>query len=154
MRAEPSLPSSRDAHLRSLAKAVSWRIVGSADTLVLSYLVTGNLIWAGSIVGLEAFTKVALFYLHERVWRRIHWRDDKSHLRGLVKAVSWRASAMVDTFTLSWIVTGQLGAAATVASFETVTKIGLFWLHEQAWARLPWGQADASPETVPILERP
>ena len=140
----------RDDHLRSFAKAVSWRIVGSADTLVLSYLVTGNLVWAGSIVGLEAFTKVALYYLHERIWRRFHWRDERSHLRGLVKGATWRMAATLDTFTLSWIVTGHPGAAATVASFETVTKIGLYWLHEQLWAWMPWGRAAAPlPETLP-----
>ena len=149
----PSEPI-KDARLRSLAKAVSWRFVGSLDTLILSYLVTGNLGWAGSIVGLEAFTKVALFYLHERVWRRVHWRDDRSHLRGVVKGATWRVTATMDTFTLSWIVTGHPGVAATVASFETLTKIGLFWLHEQLWAWLPWGRAEVAPplpETAPSV---
>jgi uncharacterized membrane protein len=145
--------SNKEAHLRSLAKAVSWRLVGSTDTLILSYLVTGNLVWAGSIVGLEAFTKVALYYLHERAWRRVPWRDERSHARGVLKGFTWRMAATLDTFTLSWIVTGHPGVAAAVASFETVTKIGLFWLHEQAWARLPWGRVAAAPlpETLPVV---
>lgn len=58
---------------RSLAKTVSWRILASLDTFVLSYLITGHLIWAGSIAGAEVATKVVLYYAHERGWAHIGW---------------------------------------------------------------------------------
>ncbi len=61
----------RDSHSRSVAKAVSWRIVGSIDTLVLSFIFTGSIALAGSIASTEMLTKVALYYLHERAWSRI-----------------------------------------------------------------------------------
>ncbi len=61
----------RDSHSRSIAKAVSWRLTGSVDTLILSFLFTGSLKLAGSIAGVEMITKVVLYYLHERVWARI-----------------------------------------------------------------------------------
>nr|WP_246730475.1 DUF2061 domain-containing protein [Methylobacterium sp. 2A] len=54
--------------MRSIAKAVSWRLVGSLDTLVLSYLFTGNVLIAGSIASTETVTKTVLYYLHERGW--------------------------------------------------------------------------------------
>lgn len=57
-----------EGHSRSLLKAVSWRIVGSIDTFVISYLVTGRLVFAASIASVETFTKIALFYFHERAW--------------------------------------------------------------------------------------
>lgn len=57
-----------EAHGRSLLKAVSWRIVGSIDTFVISYFVTGRLVLAASIASVETFTKIALFYFHERAW--------------------------------------------------------------------------------------
>ena len=63
----------QEAHLRSLAKAVSWRFIGSMDTFILSFLVTGNAVWAVSIASAEAVTKIILYYLHERVWRRVAW---------------------------------------------------------------------------------
>jgi uncharacterized membrane protein len=63
-RARP-IPESR---VRSIAKAVSWRVVGSLDTLVLSYLFTGNVLIAGSIASTETVTKTVLYYLHERGW--------------------------------------------------------------------------------------
>jgi uncharacterized membrane protein len=56
---------------RSIAKAVSWRIAGTVDTLVLSLIFTGSFRLAGSIAGTEMITKMLLYYLHERVWSRI-----------------------------------------------------------------------------------
>ena len=62
-----------ETHSRSLFKAISWRIVGSIDTFVISYLVTGKLVFAASIASVETFTKVILFYGHERVWAAVPW---------------------------------------------------------------------------------
>jgi uncharacterized membrane protein len=62
-----------DSHPRSLAKALSWRALGSIDTFVLSLIVTGNFIFAGSIASFEVITKTILYYLHERGWSHIKW---------------------------------------------------------------------------------
>jgi uncharacterized membrane protein len=62
-----------EKHYRSLAKAVSWRITGSVDTLVITFLVTGKLKWAFYVSGVELFTKIFLYYVHERVWHKIAW---------------------------------------------------------------------------------
>ena len=62
-----------DAHLRSLIKAISWRLIGSLDTFMLSLLVTGSAKYAVSIATAEALTKIVLYYLHERAWRLIKW---------------------------------------------------------------------------------
>jgi len=62
-----------EAHSRSLIKAVSWRLVGSIDTFVISYLVTGKLVFAASIASVETVTKVILFYGHERIWAAVPW---------------------------------------------------------------------------------
>lgn len=147
--ATPS-PASHEAHLRSVLKAVSWRVVGSFDTLVLSYLVTGNLVWAGSIASVETLTKIFLFYVHERAWRRVRWgHQGAGHRRAVVKGVSWRAVGTADTFFLSWLITGHLGSAASIASFETVTKVALFYVHEQIWSRIEWGRVAP---LEPVLE--
>jgi len=60
-----------DKHYRSLIKGVSWRITGSIDTLIISFFVTRKLSWALSIMSVEFFTKVALYYFHERVWEKL-----------------------------------------------------------------------------------
>lgn len=58
----------RDKHYRSVLKAVSWRTVGTIDTMVIAFFITGNLIWALSIGSIEVFTKMILYYFHERAW--------------------------------------------------------------------------------------
>jgi len=62
-----------DTHFRSFIKAASWRCLGTLDTFVISWIVTGRLVFAGSIAFFEFVTKIAWYYLHERVWAMIHW---------------------------------------------------------------------------------
>jgi uncharacterized membrane protein len=62
-----------ETHARSVLKAISWRTLGTLDTFAISWLMTGRVEIAGSIAGLEVITKVAWYYLHERVWAAIHW---------------------------------------------------------------------------------
>lgn len=62
-----------DKHYRSLIKAVSWRLTGSVDTMVISFLITGKLKWALTISGVELFTKIGLYYVHERVWEKLNF---------------------------------------------------------------------------------
>lgn len=57
-----------EKHYRSIIKTVSWRTVGTLDTMIISYFVTGNLVMAVSIGSIEVITKMVLYYLHERVW--------------------------------------------------------------------------------------
>ncbi len=60
-----------EKHYRSLLKALSWRLTGTLDTIFISFLVTGRIRLAVSIGFVELFTKIGLFYLHERIWTRI-----------------------------------------------------------------------------------
>jgi uncharacterized membrane protein len=62
-----------EAHSRSIAKAVSWRIVGSLDTFFISWFVTGKLTYAGLILSIETFTKIAIYYGHEQFWAWLPW---------------------------------------------------------------------------------
>jgi uncharacterized membrane protein len=64
----------------------------------------------------------------------------EAHTRSFINAVSWRASGSSDTFVISLFVTGKIGLAGTIASVEVVTKIVLYYLHERAWAIIPWGR--------------
>ena len=54
---------------RHLAKAVTWRIVGSADTFLLGWFIK----MGASLSILETITKTALYYLHERAWYKTKW---------------------------------------------------------------------------------
>jgi uncharacterized membrane protein len=52
---------------------VSWRALGTIDTMVIAYLITGVPLNALTIGSFELFTKIGLFYLHERIWGKIWW---------------------------------------------------------------------------------
>lgn len=62
---------------RSLVKAISWRITGSADTFIVSYLITGKTALALSISGIEVITKMVLYYFHERTWNKLKFGKKK-----------------------------------------------------------------------------
>ncbi len=62
--------SGKDSNIKSVVKSISWRIVGTIDTMVISYWVTGQLEMALSIGSIEVVSKMALYYLHERVWEK------------------------------------------------------------------------------------
>jgi uncharacterized membrane protein len=151
----------RDSHFRSVIKAVSWRVIGTIDTIVISYLWTGMGAKAFAIGGSEVITKVGLYYFHERVWasvplgtvRRLNpgfedrsesalngdapLRDSK--LRSLIKAVSWRVVGTLDTIFVSYLWTGDTSKALVIGGTDVLTKIVFYYLHERAWARIPLG---------------
>ena len=124
-----------DSHARSVAKAVSWRTVGTVDTFAISWLITGTAALAGGIAATEVVTKVVLFYLHERAWHLVHWGQGRAdaHRRSVAQAVSWRTFATVDTFAISWLITGRAATAGGIAATEVLTKVVLFYLHERGW---------------------
>lgn len=128
-------------HYRALVKALSWRAIGTLDTFLWSLIITHEPFSAGSIASTELFTKVALYYLHERVWRALPFGAD-THLRSIAKAVSWRLVGSLDTFILSLIFTGKLKYAVSIATAEALTKIVLFYLHERAWRLVSWGRLE------------
>ncbi len=58
---------------RSLAKTISWRAIGTMDTILISWLITGKLTMAFSIGAIELITKMVLYFFHERIWNTIKW---------------------------------------------------------------------------------
>ena len=66
--------------VRHIAKTVTWRIIGTIDTMILAWIVTGSPTMGLKIGGIEVFTKMILYYLHERAWYRVNFgkKDEKS----------------------------------------------------------------------------
>lgn len=61
-----------DKPIKSIIKSVSWRMVGTIDTMIISYIITGKITVAVSIGSIEVITKTILYYFHERLWAHIH----------------------------------------------------------------------------------
>lgn len=62
--------SASDPRLRHVAKTITWRIIGTIDTILLGWLVTGEFKKGMAIGGFEVVTKMVLYYFHERAWYR------------------------------------------------------------------------------------
>ena len=63
----------KESRLRSVVKGITWRIVGTIDTMIIAFIITGKFKMALSIGGIEVITKIFIYYLHERVWMKIKW---------------------------------------------------------------------------------
>lgn len=148
---------------RSVAKAISWRVVGTIDTLILSWLIitylgplfglnegashADNLETASYIAITEVVTKMVLYFLHERGWAMIKWDvgvdEDGARREGLrrsgVKTATWRVIASLDTFLLAYVFTGNVGTALSIGGLEIITKLVLYFFHERAWSRIKIG---------------
>lgn len=147
---------------RSLAKAISWRVIGTLDTLFLSFVIltflapflgmeeashADNAKTATFIAITEVITKMILYFVHERLWERMKWgvsvdekgRRRESVGRSGVKTATWRVTASLDTMLLALLFTGNLGTAISIGGFEIITKLILYYFHERAWSRISWG---------------
>ncbi|WP_339893135.1 DUF2061 domain-containing protein [uncultured Algibacter sp.] len=65
--------STNEKPIRSVVKSLSWRTIGTLDTILISWVITGKLDLAFSIGGIELVTKMFLYFFHERLWNSIKW---------------------------------------------------------------------------------
>lgn len=152
----------RDSVKRSMMKAVSWRVVGTIDTFLLSFLIISflgplfglsfiedgvNIVQtAGYIAIAEVFTKLVIYTLHEQVWTRVKWglsvasgAKPESFTRSTVKTATWRVLASLDTMLLAWFFTGNILTAVSIGGFEVITKLFLYFFHERIWLKIQYG---------------
>lgn len=62
-----------ETHKRSIIKGITWRIIASVTTMTVVFVVTGNLVLVASVGLVDVSAKVLFYYLHERVWGKVHW---------------------------------------------------------------------------------
>ena len=117
-------------------------MIGTLDTIILSWFVTGNP-YTGLKIGLsEVVTKMLLYYLHERIWFGIKagvTRDGDSRKRHISKTLTWRIVGTLDTMMLAWWISGSPLTGLKIGGIEVVTKMILYYFHERAWYRYDFG---------------
>jgi len=122
---------------RHIAKTISWRIVGTADTMLLSWLITGSFEAGLQIGAADVTTKLVLYYLHERAWFKSSVKN--ANRRHLLKTVTWRVIGTLDTILLSFWIWGDGVQSVQIGGAETVSKSVLYFLHEKMWYRISFG---------------
>ena len=128
---------------RHIAKAITWRIIGTVDTILLAWLISGNP-YTGLKVGIsEVITKMLLYYLHERAWFKVKMgvkrNGHDSKKRHLAKTFSWRFIGTLDTMVLAWVISGNPMTGLKIGAAEVVTKMVLYYLHERTWYKVDFG---------------
>ncbi len=131
------------SHKRHALKAVTWRIIGTLDTMLLAWIISGNPLTGVKIGFAEVLTKLILYYLHERLWYSINLSKQgvlrESRKRHIAKTVTWRVVGTLDTMAISWFITGDPLIGIKIGIAELLTKMVLYYLHERAWYRLNFG---------------
>ena len=122
---------------RHLAKTITWRILGTIDTIVISWFVLEDFSMAFKIGGFELITKMLLYYFHERLWFKS--KIIESNKRHILKTFSWRTIGTLDTIILSWIISGNPFSGLKIGGAEVGTKMILYYLHEKLWYRINFG---------------
>ena len=69
----------------------------------------------------------------------------ESHFRSIAKTMTWRLLATVITFSVAWVVTGQVTFAVEIGVADTLIKLCVYYSHERFWNRLSFGK-QKSPE--------
>ena len=128
---------------RHIAKTITWRIVGTIDTVILSWIISGDPLVGLKIGGAEVITKMLLYYLHERVWFKINLTKDgrvlESKKRHIAKTVTWRFIGTMDTMLLAWLISGNPMTGLKIGFAEVITKMIFYYLHERVWYKLDYG---------------
>lgn len=122
---------------RHLAKTVTWRIVGTLDTFVFAFHLTGDINTSLSLSGYTVITKMIWYYFHERAWFRSSISNANS--RHFIKTFTWRGIGTLDTILISLLLTGDLNLGLQIGGVETITKMILYYLHEKLWYRINFG---------------
>lgn len=122
---------------RHIAKTITWRLVGTIDTIILSWIVSGNPFTGLKIGFSEVATKMILYYIHERLWFKVRFKN--SNKRHLLKSVTWRILGTLDTMLLAWLITGNPLTGLKIGLLELVTKMALYFLHEKVWHKVRYG---------------
>jgi uncharacterized membrane protein len=129
-----------DKKYRSFLKGISWRIVGTVDTMVISYFYTQSIQNALQIGMTEVLTKIVLYYVHERIYFATFGANVAKRKISLLKGITWRIIGSIDTILLAWIYTGNPVTGIKIGSTEFLTKIVIYYVHERIWQRIKIGR--------------
>jgi len=130
---------------RHIAKSITWRLVGTIDTMLFAWFLSGNPLMGVKIGGYESITKMILYYFHERAWYRYHFKgaeerkEKTSRKRHLLKTITWRAVGTVDTVAIAWVISGNPMVGLKLGGVEVISKMILYYLHERVWYRFDFG---------------
>jgi uncharacterized membrane protein len=122
---------------RHIAKSLTWRFIGTIDTFVFAWLITGDFSEGLNLSGITTFTKLLWYYIHERLWFNSSVAD--SNKRHILKTFTWRGVGTLDTVLFGWLITGNPLTGLKIGGIETASKMLLYFGHEKLWHKINYG---------------
>ena len=141
-----------ETQARSLAKTVSWRVIATAMTFVVSYFWLQDVASSLALAIVANLLKTLAYYAHERGWNSCSWGRyaySEGRLRSVVKSMSWRAVAAIITLGASYFWLPDLKDALLFVAAAMTVKALIYYFHERFWNGVQWGRA-----TMPYQDEP
>ena len=66
-----------ESHYRSIVKTLTWRVLATAITFSVAWILLGKLGKAAEIGILDTLIKLGAYYSHERAWNRLQFGKTK-----------------------------------------------------------------------------
>ena len=122
---------------RHIAKSISWRLIGTIDTFIFAWLITGDIQEGLNLSGITTVTKFIWYYIHERYWFSLPFPN--TNKRHIIKTFSWRFIGTIDTIIFGCILTGNPFTGLKIGGVETISKMILYFGHEKLWYKINFG---------------
>ena len=121
---------------RHIAKSISWRLIGTIDTFIFAWLITGDIQEGLNLSGITTVTKFIWYYIHERYWFSLPFPN--TNKRHIIKTFSWRVLAqLIHSFWL--VLTGNPFTGLKIGGVEIISKMILYFGHEKLWYKINFG---------------
>ena len=73
----------KEAHFRSILKAISYRLLAAIATMTIVFVFTRRIVLSVGVGLVESIVKIFCYYLHERAWSFISFGKKKHPLSSL-----------------------------------------------------------------------
>jgi uncharacterized membrane protein len=139
-----------DTHARTIAKAVTFRIQTIALHWVITYMFTGSSHTATQMVAIITSINMIYYWLQERYFARVTfgWAGTDLKRRSLVKAVLYKTWSLIVSFSVGYIVLGNIEAASVLTAYKHITALIDFYLFERVWNWIKWGRNNSEKDCL------
>merc|ERR1712192_67985 len=129
----------KETQVRSLVKAIGWRITACIVTFSTSFYFTGGDFRAClSIVGSDFVSKSGTMYVGERLFNKVQVgrseSGEENTMRSVAKALIWRIFAAVNTMVVSTFFVKKASVGAKIAGADSIFKTSLMVVYERVWS--------------------
>jgi len=136
-----------DAHKRTLIKTISYRVINTSITFLMTFLLFGvSAALAAALALAQIVVGSIIFYAYDRVWLRVSWAQENMvefAKRSIVKTIGYRLIVLCAGFITARLI---LTSSNETAAWWTITLMVLsmifYYIHERIWLKIKWGRIE------------